>query len=108
SLSVKIIKHLAGHIRTQQTHDATIKVFGLSFKDYCENMIKTTMAANAGKGRQAMENVIAVINREVQDLAINLEQATSRLNTEFEQAKQGLEQAARIPQVMCEGSSNSR
>lgn len=52
-----------------------------------------------------MENVIAVINKEVQDIATNLEQATVRINSEFEQAKQGLEQAARIPQAMCEGKS---
>ena len=69
------------------------------------------------QGRQAMEMVISKINREVQDLASNIEQATSRLNselehatsilnTEFEQAKQGLEQASLFPQAFCEGSSS--
>lgn len=57
------------------------------------------------QGRQAMENVIAIINKEVQDIATNLEQATVRINSEFEQAKQGLEQAARLPKAMCEGKS---
>ena len=65
-----------------------------------------------------MESVISKINKEVQDLATNfehatsrlnseLEQAASRLNSELEQAKQGFEQAARLPQAMCEGKSNS-
>lgn len=64
------------------------------------------------QGRQAMENVLAIINKEVQEIANNLEQATLRINTEFEHAKQGfehakqgLEQAARMPQAMCEGKS---
>lgn len=68
------------------------------------------------QGRQAMEMVIGKINKEVQDLATNIEQATSRLNSEFEQAtsrlnteleqaKQGLEQASLFPQAFCEDSS---
>ena len=70
------------------------------------------------QGRQGLELVISKINKEVQDLATNIEQATSRLNTElgqaasrlnteFEQAKQGFEQATRLPQAMCEGKSTS-
>lgn len=65
-----------------------------------------------------MEMVITKINKEVQDLAANIEQATSRLNAEFEQAtsrlnseleqaKQGLEQATIFPQAFCECSSSS-
>ena len=65
-----------------------------------------------------MELVISKINKEVLDLATNIEhatnrlntefeQATSRLNTELEQAKLGLEQAAIFPQAVCEGSSSS-
>lgn len=50
-----------------------------------------------------MENVLAIINKEVQELANNLEQATQRINTEIEHAKQGLEQA--MPQALCEGKS---
>lgn len=70
------------------------------------------------QGRQAMEMVITKINKEVQDLATNIEQATSRLNSEFEQAasrlnteleqaKHGLEQATIFPQAFCEGSSST-
>lgn len=70
------------------------------------------------QGRQAMEMVITKINKEVQDLATNIEQATSRLNSEFEQAtsrlnteleqaKHGLEHATIFPQAFCEGSSKS-
>lgn len=70
------------------------------------------------QGREAMEMVITKINREVQDLAANIEhatsrlnaefeQATSRLNTELEQAKQGLEQATIFPKAFCESSSSS-
>jgi len=103
--------------KTILTQDAVIKVFGISFKDYCESLIKSTMASNASKGRQAMEMVISKINREVQDLATNIEQATSRLNselehatsrlnTELEQAKHGLEQASLFPQAFCEGSTS--
>ncbi|KAK3707971.1 hypothetical protein QZH41_010729 [Actinostola sp. cb2023] len=90
---------------TNLQQEAVIKVFGISFGEHCENLIKTTMANNAGKGRQAMENVLAIINKEVQDIANNLEQATLRINTELEHAKQGLEQATRIPQAFCEGKS---
>ncbi|XP_058946514.1 PRELI domain containing protein 3B [Pocillopora verrucosa] len=104
--------------KTRLTQDAVIKVFGVSFKDYCESLIKNTMASNASKGREAMEMVITKINKEVQDLAANIEQATSRLNAEFEQAtsrlnseleqaKQGLEQATIFPQAFCECSSSS-
>ena len=64
-----------------------------------------------------MEMVIGKINKEVQDFATNIEQATSRLNSEFEQAtsrfnteleqaKQGLEQASLLPQAFCEGSTS--
>ena len=35
--------------RTRLTQDAVIKVFGISFKDYCESLIKSTMASNASK-----------------------------------------------------------
>lgn len=35
--------------RTRLTQDAVIKVFGISFKDYCESLIKNTMANNASK-----------------------------------------------------------
>lgn len=70
------------------------------------------------QGREAMEMVITKINKEVQDLAANIEQATSRLNAEFEQAtsrlnseleqaKQGLEQATIFPQAFCECSLSS-
>ena len=56
-----------------------------------------------------MEMVITKINKEVQDIATNIEHATSILNTEFEQAKHGLEQASLFPQAFCEGStSNSK
>lgn len=103
--------------KTRLTQDAVIKVFRISFKDYCESLIKSTMASNASKGRQAMEMVIGKINKEVQDLATNFEQATSRLNSEFEQAtsrlnteleqaKHGLEQASLFPQAFCEGSTS--
>lgn len=65
-----------------------------------------------------MEMVITKINKEVQDLATNIEQATSRLNSEFEQAtsrlnteleqaKHGLEQAKIFPQAFCESSSST-
>ena len=65
-----------------------------------------------------MEMVITKINKEVQDLATNIEQATSRLNSEFEQAasrlnteleqaKHGLEQATIFQQAFCEGSSST-
>lgn len=57
-----------------------------------------------------MEMVITKINKEVQDLATNIEQATSRLNSEFEQATSRLntelEQATIFPQAFCEGSSS--
>lgn len=52
-----------------------------------------------------MENVLAIINKEVQELAHNIEHATQRINTELEHAKYGLEQATRLPQAMCEGKS---
>lgn len=35
--------------RTKLTQDAVIKVFGISFKDYLEGLIKSTMASNASK-----------------------------------------------------------
>lgn len=35
--------------RTNLQQEAVIKVFGISFGDHCENLIKSTMAANAGK-----------------------------------------------------------
>lgn len=35
--------------RTNLQQEAVIKVFGISFGDHCENLIKTTMANNAGK-----------------------------------------------------------
>lgn len=63
------------------------------------------------QGREAMEMVITKINKEVQDLAANIEQATSRLNAEFEQAtsrlNSELEQATIFPQAFCECSSSS-
>ncbi|XP_067053549.1 PRELI domain containing protein 3B-like [Acropora muricata] len=97
--------------KTKLTQDAVIKVFGISFKDYLEGLIKSTMASNASKGRQAMEMVIGKINKEVQDFATNIEQATSRLNSEFEQATSRfnteLEQASLLPQAFCEGSTSS-
>lgn len=58
-----------------------------------------------------MEMVIGKINKEVQDFATNIEQATSRLNSEFEQATSRfnteLEQASLLPQAFCEGSTSS-
>ena len=37
--------------RTRLDQDAVIKVFGISFKDYCESLIKNAMASNASKVR---------------------------------------------------------
>ena len=73
------------------------------------------------QGKQAMEHVIGVINQEIQDLAAGLEQATTKLNTEFEHAtavinselndiaqgaKNGFEQATRLNTAFCEQSSS--
>ena len=67
-----------------------------------------------------MEHVIGVINQEISDLAAGIEQATTKLNTEFEHAtavinselndiaqgaKNGLEQAARLNTAFCEQST---
>ena len=37
--------------RTRLDQDTVIKVFGISFKDYCESLIKNTMVNNASKVR---------------------------------------------------------
>lgn len=39
------------HFRTRLDQDTVIKVFGISFKDYCESLIKNTMVNNASKVR---------------------------------------------------------
>lgn len=99
-------QHPDSESMTLLSQEAKVKVFGVSFKDYCENLITTTIEANAAKGRQAMEQVIAKINKEVQDLANELEQSKSKINEEFEHLKlevkdiaTGFEQAAKLPTV---------
>ena len=69
------------------------------------------------QGRQAIEHVIGVINQEIHDLAAGIEQATTKLNTEFEHAtaminselndiaqgaKHGFEQAANSHTAFCD------
>eukprot|EP00794_Sanderia_malayensis_P003636 gene3636-4152_t len=95
---------------TMMTHDALIKVTGISFKDYCEGLIANGFDVNAKKGRQAIEQVIAKIslegivqsiNEEMDELSKELDAAKAkfdleigqmynRLNTEFLQFVQNL------------------
>ena len=61
-----------------------------------------------------MEQVIAKINKEVQDLGLELEQSKSKLNEEIEHFKlevrdiaSGFEQAAKLPTVCDLNTSTS-
>jgi len=77
---------------TTMTHDAVIKVSGISFKDYCEGLIASGFDVNAMKGRQAIEQVIAKIslegilqsiNEEMDELSKELDSVTSKFNHEI-------------------------
>ncbi|XP_064466373.1 PRELI domain containing protein 3B-like [Ornithodoros turicata] len=54
--------------RTLLKQEAMITIRGVPLSSYLENFLANAISCNAGKGRQAMEWVIGVINQEVQEL----------------------------------------
>uniref|UniRef100_A0A8C8CZC6 PRELI/MSF1 domain-containing protein n=1 Tax=Oncorhynchus tshawytscha TaxID=74940 RepID=A0A8C8CZC6_ONCTS len=55
--------------RTILTQEALISVKGVSLSSYLEGVMASTISANAGKGREAMEWVIRKLNAEIEELA---------------------------------------
>ncbi|XP_029948555.1 PRELI domain containing protein 3B [Salarias fasciatus] len=55
--------------RTILTQEAIISVKGVSLSSYLEGVMASTISANAGKGREAMEWVIRRLNAEIEELA---------------------------------------
>ncbi|XP_040058789.2 PRELI domain containing protein 3B [Gasterosteus aculeatus] len=55
--------------KTILTQEAIISVKGVSLSSYLEGVLATTMSANAGKGREALEWVIRRLNAEIEELA---------------------------------------
>lgn len=55
--------------KTILTQEALISVKGVSLSSYLEGVMASTMSANAGKGREAMEWVIRKLNAEIEELA---------------------------------------
>ncbi|XP_030276699.1 PRELI domain containing protein 3B [Sparus aurata] len=54
--------------KTILTQEAIISVKGVSLSSYLEGVMASTMSANAGKGREAMEWVIRRLNAEIEEL----------------------------------------
>lgn len=63
------IPHPEDKNKTILKHEAVVKVDGVPFSGYMEDILKNKISANASKGREAMEWVIANINQEVIDVA---------------------------------------
>ncbi|TNN66368.1 PRELI domain containing protein 3B [Liparis tanakae] len=55
--------------KTILTQEAIISVKGVSLSSYLEGVLASSMSANAGKGREAMEWVIRRLNAEIEELA---------------------------------------
>ncbi|KAG5836543.1 PRELI domain containing protein 3B [Anguilla anguilla] len=55
--------------KTILTQEALITVKGVSLSSYLEGVMATSISANAGKGREAMEWVIRRLNTEIEELA---------------------------------------
>ncbi|KAK6318759.1 PRELI domain containing protein 3B [Coregonus clupeaformis] len=55
--------------KTILTQEALISVKGVSLSSYLEGVLASTISANAGKGREAMEWVIRKLNAEIEELA---------------------------------------
>ncbi|XP_024240020.1 PRELI domain containing protein 3B [Oncorhynchus tshawytscha] len=55
--------------KTILTQEALISVKGVSLSSYLEGVMASTISANAGKGREAMEWVIRKLNAEIEELA---------------------------------------
>ncbi|XP_034536972.1 PRELI domain containing protein 3B [Notolabrus celidotus] len=55
--------------KTVLTQEAIISVKGVSLSSYLEGVMASTISANAGKGREAMEWVIRRLNEEIEELA---------------------------------------
>ncbi|KAM3878082.1 PRELI domain containing protein 3B-like [Diretmus argenteus] len=55
--------------KTILTQEAIISVKGVSLSSYLEGVMASTISANAGKGREAMEWVIRRLNVEIEELA---------------------------------------
>ncbi|XP_069547082.1 PRELI domain containing protein 3B [Brachyistius frenatus] len=55
--------------KTILTQEAIISVKGISLSSYLEGVMASTISANAGKGREAMEWVIRRLNVEIDELA---------------------------------------
>lgn len=56
--------------KTMLTQEAIISVKGVSLSSYLEGLMASTISANAGKGREAMEWVIRRLNTEIEELAL--------------------------------------
>ncbi|XP_041375118.1 PRELI domain containing protein 3B-like [Gigantopelta aegis] len=61
-------QHSTDKSKTSLHQEAVVTVNGLPLSNYLENVMTDTISANANKGRQAMEWVIARLKCEAQDL----------------------------------------
>ncbi|TMS18938.1 PRELI domain containing protein 3B [Larimichthys crocea] len=77
--------------KTILTQEAIISVKGVSLSSYLEGVMASTISANAGKGREAMEWVIRRLNAEIEELA-----ATARGTMRTPLAAANMDSAAKL------------
>ncbi|XP_012266717.1 protein slowmo [Athalia rosae] len=77
--TVQYSPHPENPQNTLLTQEAVVTVHGVPLGNYMEDMLTSKISANAGKGRQAIEWVIGMIDAEVKDLANNAVKSTDEL-----------------------------
>jgi len=100
---------------------ANINVTGISFQNYFENLIVKGFDKNCVKGRQAIENVVGLINTEmdelvktfdteVQELSRSFDKKLQTLDTEVKELSRNFDKAistiSPINQASCEGATD--
>lgn len=88
-------QHPTDKTKTLLRQDATVNVEGIPLSYYMEDLLTKSICSNAGKGRLALEWVIAKINTEVKGIAESAISCTDELLTHTKKSLDDMTETAR-------------
>uniref|UniRef100_A0A1B6J123 PRELI/MSF1 domain-containing protein n=1 Tax=Homalodisca liturata TaxID=320908 RepID=A0A1B6J123_9HEMI len=78
--------------KTLLKQEAVVTVQGIPLNSYMEDILTNTIMLNANKGRQAIEWVIDIIEKEVADIKITAAKGTDELKKSLSQARKSMDE----------------
>ncbi|XP_054283662.1 protein slowmo-like [Macrosteles quadrilineatus] len=84
--------HPEDKTKTLLKQEAVVTVQGIPLNSYMEDILTKTIMLNANKGRQAIEWVIGIIDKEVTDLKLSAAKSTDELKKSLESARRSMDE----------------